>query len=193
MAHLLSSDIFPIFLPPSASMLLINRVFSLLSAKVYHTETLVMLGLACLYAVLYKSWLNFQKRVEQSKLKRLVGCRPAVGYPHRERILGLDLLWILMKSLRNHRFLEKTREIVYQGRNTIEYLALGNIAIITIEPENVKTILSLKFQDFGLGKPRKQSLRPLFGDGIFNVDGMMWNVSCDFFDNWDGTELMTYK
>jgi hypothetical protein len=140
-----------------------------------------MLGLACLYAVLYKSWLSFQKGVNHRKLKRLVGCQPAVGYPHRERILGLDLLWILMKSLRNHRFLEKTREIVYQGRNTIEYLALGNKAIITIEPENVKTILSLKFRDFGLGKPRKQSLRPLFGDGIFNVDGMMWNVSCDFF------------
>jgi hypothetical protein len=179
MEFLLSSDITLVFLHPRASILLVNRGFSLLSAKIYQTETLVVLSLACLYLVLYKSWLNYRKNIAQSEMKRVAGCQPAVGYPHRERILGLDLLWICTKSLRNHTFLETTRAIVCRGRNTVEYLVVGNKAVITIEPENVKTILSLKFQDFGLGQARKQSLKPLFGEGIFNVDGMMWNVSCE--------------
>jgi hypothetical protein len=181
MASLLSSDITPVFLPPGASVLLASRVFSLLSARVYQTNTLVLLGLACLYFILGKLWLIYQKKIAQSEIKRVAGCQPAVGYPHRERIFGLDLLWICTKALRNHNFLETTGEIVHRGRNTIEYLVLGKKAIITIEPENVKTILSLKFQDFGLGRARKQSLKPLFGEGIFNVDGMMWNVSCERF------------
>jgi len=178
MASLLSSRIILVFLTPDTSRLLVNRVFSLLSAKIYQTETLVMLGLACLYLGLYESWLCYQKIVTQDELKRIAGCQPAVGYPHRERILGLDLLWVCTKSLRNHNFLETSKELIFQGRNTVEYLVLGNKAIITVEPENVKTIHSLKFQDFGLGQARKLSLKPLFGDGIFNVDGMMWNVSC---------------
>lgn len=177
MASLISSDVNPVFLPPSVSLVVVNRVFNLVLAKIHQTETLAILSLACLYLVLYKSWLNYRKHITHVEMKRAEGCRPAVGYPHRERILGLDLLWISMKSLQNHTFLETTREILYRGRNSIEYLVLGNTAVITIEPENIKTILSSKFQDFGLGQARKKSLEPLFGDGIFNVDGMMWNVS----------------
>jgi hypothetical protein len=177
MASLISSDINSVFLPPSVSLVLVNRVFNLVSAKMHQTETLAVLSLACLYLVLYKSWLNYRKHITQDEIKRAAGCQPAVGYPHCERILGLDLLWISIKSLRNHTFLETTKEMLYRGRNTVEYLVLGNTAVITVEPENIKTILSSKFQDFGLGQVRKKALKPLFGEGIFNVDGMMWNVS----------------
>jgi hypothetical protein len=180
MSFILSSNVTPVILSPGASMLLINRVFTLLSAKVYQTEITIAVGLLCLYLFLYMSWSKYRKSIAHSRLKQQERCQPAVGYPHRDRILGLDLLWKLTKALQNHTFLETTRELLQQEYNTIEYLVLGNKAIVTIEPENVKTILSSKFQEFGLGNPRKRSLKPLFGDGIFNVDGMMWNVSYGF-------------
>jgi cytochrome P450 len=49
-------------------------------------------------------------------------------------------------------------------------------AIATIEPENVKTILSLKFKDYSLGVRRK-AFSPLLGQGIFNADGHTWATS----------------
>lgn len=45
--------------------------------------------------------------------------------------------------------------------------------IQTSEPENVKTILSLKFKDYSFGA-REQAFEPLLGHGIFNADGERW-------------------
>ena len=41
----------------------------------------------------------------------------------------------------------------------------------TIEPENVKQVLSLGFKDWGIGKERKKVMEPFLGDGIFTSDG----------------------
>lgn len=49
--------------------------------------------------------------------------------------------------------------------------------ISTIEPENVKTILATKFQDYSLGKGRQEVFGPIFGDGIFTQDGKGWERS----------------
>jgi len=49
--------------------------------------------------------------------------------------------------------------------------------IVTIEPDNIKTILSTKFNDYSLGKTRKISFVPVFGHGIFTTDGAAWERS----------------
>lgn len=38
--------------------------------------------------------------------------------------------------------------------------------IFTIEPQNIQTMLALKFKDFGLGINRTINFRPLLGNGI---------------------------
>jgi cytochrome P450 len=45
--------------------------------------------------------------------------------------------------------------------------------ISTIEPQNIKTVLSLSFKDFGIAQ-RKHTLGPLLGYGIFTTDGELW-------------------
>lgn len=45
--------------------------------------------------------------------------------------------------------------------------------IATREPENIKTILSLKFKDYSFGN-RTKAFGPLLGHGIFNADGERW-------------------
>ena len=47
---------------------------------------------------------------------------------------------------------------------------------MTIEPENIKTILANKFDDFGLGK-RLEAFSPLLTGGIFVNDGEPWKHS----------------
>lgn len=48
--------------------------------------------------------------------------------------------------------------------------------IMTIEPENIKAILSTKFEDFGLGT-RLAEFTPLLTGGIFVSDGAQWQHS----------------
>ncbi|MCJ1335542.1 hypothetical protein MMC09_000814 [Bachmanniomyces sp. S44760] len=54
---------------------------------------------------------------------------------------------------------------------------MGTRVFNTIEPENIKTILALRFHDFGLGNRRKQAFSPLLGSAVFNSDGDEWKHS----------------
>jgi cytochrome P450 len=60
--------------------------------------------------------------------------------------------------------------------NTFSNKVLNKKFIVTIEPQNVKTVLSLRFKDFGLGN-REKVLGPLLGQGIFTMDGAFWSHS----------------
>lgn len=48
---------------------------------------------------------------------------------------------------------------------------------MTIEPENVKTMLATNFKDWNLPDMRKDAFIPLFGRGIFTTDGAEWQHS----------------
>ena len=47
----------------------------------------------------------------------------------------------------------------------------GKEIVTTIEPENVKQVLSLGFRDWGIGEQRKKVMEPFLGEGIFTTDG----------------------
>ncbi|KIW19150.1 hypothetical protein PV08_03442 [Exophiala spinifera] len=48
--------------------------------------------------------------------------------------------------------------------------------ILTIEPENIKTVLSVRFHDYSIHY-RLEPFRPLLGEGIFSADGEHWPAS----------------
>ena len=49
--------------------------------------------------------------------------------------------------------------------------------IVTVEAENVKTILATKFKDYELSSLRKRTVPPLLGSGIFTNNGAEWKHS----------------
>jgi len=51
---------------------------------------------------------------------------------------------------------------------------LNSSFVSTAEPENVQTILALKFQDYDLGPVRKDVFQETLGKGIFTTDGEEW-------------------
>ncbi|KAM3424167.1 hypothetical protein BST61_g11290 [Cercospora zeina] len=53
---------------------------------------------------------------------------------------------------------------------------MGTPFIVTMDPENIKTVLSTKFADYGLGH-RLNAFGPLIGQGIFTSDGKHWEHS----------------
>jgi hypothetical protein len=100
----------------------------------------------------------------------------ALWYKHMDPILGLDVMWICAKALYRSNLLDMAAGLLTNYGGTFSYLSLGKQAILTIDPENIKAMLSERFQDFGVGVARKVGLRPLFGEAILNSDGAKWKV-----------------
>ncbi|KAH8886862.1 cytochrome P450 [Thozetella sp. PMI_491] len=60
--------------------------------------------------------------------------------------------------------------------NTYYVNLLGRTILMTNEPENLKTILSKKFDDWPIGGPRLYAVRPILGEkSIFSSNGQDWH------------------
>ncbi|KAL2839082.1 n-alkane-inducible cytochrome P450 [Aspergillus pseudoustus] len=104
------------------------------------------------------------------------GCQPVAKSANWEPFLGLDTIPGTIRALRQHKILERATELFRIHGTTFTVKELQRRAIVTIEPENIKTILSLKFKDYGIGH-RLEPFRPLLGEGIFDTDGDHWSAS----------------
>lgn len=92
-------------------------------------------------------------------------------------MLGLDEVRSLLRMFREDRFLEWTLGKYRRHGNTFTTSVLGDDNICTVEPENIKAILAVKFKQFDLGEKRRRTFHPLLGDGIFASDGPQWEHS----------------
>ncbi|KAA8642627.1 cytochrome P450 [Aspergillus tanneri] len=104
------------------------------------------------------------------------GCQTVARSFNKDPFLGLDTIPGTIRALRQHRILEKSCEHFRVYGNTFTAKELQRCAILTIEPENIKTILSLKFKDYGISH-RLKPFKPLLGEGIFDTDGDHWASS----------------
>lgn len=84
-----------------------------------------------------------------------------------------------MKAFNEHKLLETAYNRFQKYGNTLEANLLGTKAILTIEPDILKTILATKFKDWNLPDQRKSAVIPLLGHGIFTTDGAAWQHSRD--------------
>ena len=60
------------------------------------------------------------------------------------------------------------------GVNTAQISILTMKFVATVEPENLKCVLSSDFRSYSLGDKRKALMRPVLGEGIFTTDGKEW-------------------
>ena len=149
---------------------------SLIADAAWPTQLIV----AAVTAVfLWRSWTASQRRRQQATAAELLarqhGCAPPKPW-NAKWPLGLDmLLQALQHSRENHilRFMVGVTDAT--GTTFAQYL-LGARGILTIDPANVETVLSTRFEDFGLGL-RAPTFYPLLGSGIFTQDGLAWKTS----------------
>ncbi|KAL9129513.1 MAG: hypothetical protein Q9217_002037 [Psora testacea] len=105
---------------------------------------------------------------------------PPPHFRNRDPFFGLDLLWESHKTLKTHTALEDWhKRLIKNGTNTVSAKMLGATFVSTIEPLNLKTVLSTNFKDWELGEDRMKSLVPFLGEGIFTSDGAAWQHSRD--------------
>lgn len=138
-----------------------------------HPLAFIAAGALLSYIIFSRVQLYLSRR----NLIRQNGCEPCPKRYNKERIVGWDVLKEDVVNQKERKMLERLQERFQKmGVNTFLTKMLYMPMIATCEPDNVKTILSLKFKDYSFGN-RKVAFAPLLGDGIFNSDGQKWQNS----------------
>ncbi|KAK2611687.1 hypothetical protein N8I77_005015 [Diaporthe amygdali] len=103
-------------------------------------------------------------------------CKSPPAYPQKDPVLALDLVFSALSSFRAKRFLDMVTERHTRVGTTYSARSMGRRYIFTTDPENIKTVLSVRFKDYCLGE-RSPIMGPLLGRGIFVTDGDEWSQS----------------
>ncbi|KAG5933405.1 hypothetical protein E4U53_001007 [Claviceps sorghi] len=140
------------------------------------SSTRRLLFLVAGIAVLVVFINKLQVFLRHRRLARQHGCKPIVNNAAKEPILGLDMIRKQWRAFKEHTALEQGAQRFKQYGNTFRSRLLLQDTIMTMEPDNIKTILALKFNDYGIGH-RLEQFEPLLGAGIFDTDGQRWHDS----------------
>lgn len=90
---------------------------------------------------------------------------------------GLRAFTNLYKAQKKNRLLQFNSEVMDKwGRRTVRSHINFGSNILTVDPENIKTILATSFKDYSLGL-RYNQFFPLLGNGIFTLSGDGWKHS----------------
>ncbi|KAJ5717048.1 hypothetical protein N7488_002694 [Penicillium malachiteum] len=135
--------------------------------------SVILLASIALGTIIYRSTRRSWARRQFAKAH---GCKPIARSLSKDPFLGLDLLPGTLRAIKENRILVRSLENYKTHGNTFTVRELHVSAIVTIEPENIKTVLSLKFQDFCIAH-RLKCMKPLLGEGIFDTDGDHWAAS----------------
>ncbi|TVY30969.1 Cytochrome P450 monooxygenase [Lachnellula hyalina] len=131
--------------------------------------------LAILLAILFLA-SQVISYINEARFKRKHGCKPETRIPQLERIIGYDIYKIQAEVSRSRKSLETTKWRYDTYGSTWSAVVAGRRFINTIETENIKTVLSVNFKEYGLGA-RQIAWGPLLGAGIFTTDGAQWEHS----------------
>ncbi|KAI1768963.1 cytochrome P450 [Hypoxylon sp. FL1150] len=118
-----------------------------------------------------------QQKLELALTKQY-HCEPVLPRVLYKWPLALDLLKVNFDAFFSGHTLEALTTYYISIAETARLELWGVTGYITTDPENIETILSTRFDDFGLGARRVASF-PLLGEGIFSQDGTPWKRSRD--------------
>jgi cytochrome P450 len=139
-----------------------------------HLEFVLVLVAALV--TLTSAYLSIKRFFVRRQFARAHGCQTVAKSLNKEPFLGLDAIPETIRAVRQHKILECGLERFRAYGNTLTVQELQRRAILTVEPENIKTILSLKFKDYCISH-RLEPFKPLLGKGIFDTDGDHWASS----------------
>ena len=128
-------------------------------------------------AFLFFIWYTatfLHRKWTQSRFARENQCKPPNSVASKS--FGLNTIFQTITAAKKHRVLELGLTRFKLHGNTFKARNLTKTVITTREPQNIKTILSLRFKDYVLGD-RIQTFGSLLGHGIFTTDGEHWAQS----------------
>ncbi|KAL8662427.1 MAG: hypothetical protein Q9202_004748 [Teloschistes flavicans] len=108
------------------------------------------------------------------------GCEPPARYPFWDPIFGLDVVYDAIRAIKRKAFLSEKQSHYEAYGNTHSSRLTTYPVISTIEPENIKAVLSTNFKDFEIGSPRRRAFSPILANSILVADGPEWEHSRAF-------------
>ena len=122
--------------------------------------------------------LRVVKRARRNlRLAKQWHCEPVARYKTTDPVLGIDLILKLLKAIKTFSMLQFTMDNFDNAKvNSISFPLMGTRIITTREPENIKAILAVNFDHYGI-EPLRKGLVTFLGKGIFVVDGAAWTHS----------------
>lgn len=137
-------------------------------------------GLIVIYCTY--SYIQWQETVGASRrqLIKKHGCLAPKKLPSIDPFLHIDIFLQSFREIKTHSILENYKKR-FDDLDCTTYRTgiFRTPVIVTIDPENVKSILATDFQSYSIGDDRKQSMGAMLGSGIFTTDGAEWQHSRD--------------
>ena len=138
-------------------------------------------AVAPLALLLALAWYSLAKRVRHSKRSRQHRCEDPPSYKHQDPLFGLDLFLNTGKRIRENTYLPAQSDLFRRYGNTFEALSLGRRRIYTVDPDNIRTVFTGNFQQWGVQPIRLAPMAPFCGKGFLTVDGALWHKSRKLF------------
>ncbi|KAL8693456.1 MAG: hypothetical protein Q9218_001727 [Villophora microphyllina] len=108
------------------------------------------------------------------------GCKSPSRYPFWDPIFGIDVIYDAIRAVKRKTFLSEKQSHYEVYGNTHSSRLTTYPVISTIEPENIKAVLSSNFKDFEIGSPRRRAFSPILANSILVADGPEWEHSRAF-------------
>ena len=115
-----------------------------------------------------RSWLQRKACIKQYQ------CKPPAKFPQKGYFLGLDMLFLYRRAIKQGNLLATQRRHFLLHGKTFAVNMFGTTTIKTMDPDIMKAVLATSFERFGLQPLRHKTARNLFGDGIVVMDGPGW-------------------
>lgn len=140
----------------------------------------LLLGGLLLGSVFYIIALRLRIYEARRKIVLQHRCKPPSKYPVWDPFFGLDVIYDAVRAVKRKTFMsEKTSHYNTYGNTHSSRLTTFPV-INTIEPENIKTVLSTNFKDFVIGTPRQRAFGPVIANSVLVADGIEWEHSRAF-------------
>lgn len=144
------------------------------------------LQLIVVASVCYVSYYITWQLTIGARRRRIIskhGCEPVRNSPElnpwKDSLFGWTQIAANNKAFQQYKLLELWRSRFLQHGNTFHFKIGFEDICYTVEPDNVKAMLTTNFKDWHLPDRRKATFAPLFGHGIFTTDGPAWQHSRD--------------
>ena len=143
------------------------------STRIFEYLSHILLG--CLTLVLARLWYqHITTSISRRNFIQEYGCKQPPALPRKDPLLGLDLVRDAINAAKSKTSIARQISLYAQYGNTFSSRFLMTPVINTIEPENIATVLTRNFDDYGVGPRRKEAFAPLLGKSTFQVDGSEW-------------------
>lgn len=140
----------------------------------------LLLGGLVLGSLFYVIALRLRTYAARRKIILQHGCKPPSKYPVWDPFFGVDVIYDAIRAVKRKTFMsEKTSHYNTYGNTHSSRLTTFPV-ISTIEPENIKTVLSTNFKDFVIGTPRQRAFGPVIANSLLVADGIEWEHSRAF-------------